>query len=183
MPRHGTPKQGVGASSFVRLRHSMQQCANILLRYAPIFAFASLSRLVVNSPAKPLKCVGKTERIGPQIFTQKPGARSEVLAGLAVEGRLPARIDLDAEPDLRDATPWLQAARRLRHYKRYDAALAACDEAIARAPGDPEPLTVKYVILRNRLRWREALPLWREMTRLHMEQWRREQALRDEGRR
>jgi tetratricopeptide (TPR) repeat protein len=110
-------------------------------------------------------------------------ARSEVLAGLAVEGRLPARIDLDAEPDLRDATPWLQAARRLRHYKRYDAALAACDEAIARAPGDPEPLTVKYVILRNRLRWREALPLWREMTRLHMEQWRREQALRDEGRR
>jgi hypothetical protein len=46
----------------------VQQCANIFLRDAPIFARSPLSRLVVKSSAQPLKCVGKTERISSQIF-------------------------------------------------------------------------------------------------------------------
>jgi hypothetical protein len=42
--------------------------ANILLRYAPILAFAPFNLFVVDCSAEPLKCMGKTERISPQIF-------------------------------------------------------------------------------------------------------------------
>jgi hypothetical protein len=56
------------ASSFERLRHPTQQQANVTPCDTPILTFAPLSRLILDSPAKPLKCVGKTERIVPQIF-------------------------------------------------------------------------------------------------------------------
>jgi hypothetical protein len=46
----------------------MQQRANIFFRYAPILAFAPFNLFVVDGSAKPLKCVRKTERIGPEIF-------------------------------------------------------------------------------------------------------------------
>jgi hypothetical protein len=48
--------------------HPVQQGANIILRYAPILPFAPFKLLVVDSSAKSLKRVGKTERIGPQII-------------------------------------------------------------------------------------------------------------------
>jgi hypothetical protein len=46
----------------------MQQQANVTRCNAPILTFAPLSCFILDSPAKPLKCVGKTERIIPQIF-------------------------------------------------------------------------------------------------------------------
>jgi len=46
----------------------MQQRANILFRYAPIFGLAPFNFLVMDSSAEPLKCMGETERISPQIF-------------------------------------------------------------------------------------------------------------------
>ena len=46
----------------------MQQSANVLFRYAPILAFAPFKLFVVDSFVEPLKCVGKTNRIGSQIF-------------------------------------------------------------------------------------------------------------------
>ena len=39
-----------------------------MLRYAPVLAFAPLKLFVVDSSAKSLKCVGKTEGIISQIF-------------------------------------------------------------------------------------------------------------------
>jgi hypothetical protein len=46
----------------------VQQQANVTLRDAPILTFAPLSRLILDSPAKPRKRVGEIERIIPQIF-------------------------------------------------------------------------------------------------------------------
>jgi hypothetical protein len=52
----------------VALRHPAQQRANVFLRHAPVLAFAPFKLFVVDSSTKSLKCVGKTERIIPQIF-------------------------------------------------------------------------------------------------------------------
>jgi hypothetical protein len=55
-------------ASAVGLRHPAQQRANIFLRDAPILTFAPFKLFVLDSSAKSLKCVGKAERIIPQIF-------------------------------------------------------------------------------------------------------------------
>jgi len=48
--------------------HPAQQRSNVILRYAPILAFAPFKLFVVDSSANSLKRMGKTERICPQIF-------------------------------------------------------------------------------------------------------------------
>ena len=58
---------GYSTASEELVRHHVLQRANIILRHVPILAFAPFKLFVVDGFAKSLKCVGKTERIGPQI--------------------------------------------------------------------------------------------------------------------
>jgi hypothetical protein len=54
--------------SAVGLRHPAQQRANVFPRHAPILAFAPLKLFVLNGFAKSLKCVSRTDPVGPQIL-------------------------------------------------------------------------------------------------------------------
>jgi hypothetical protein len=59
---------GYSTASEELVRHHVLQRANIILRHVPILAFAPFKLFVVDTSAKSLKCVGKTEGIISQIF-------------------------------------------------------------------------------------------------------------------
>jgi hypothetical protein len=71
------------------------------------------------------------------------------VAVLYARGQLPETVSVETEEALQDATFWRDASELLAWQRRYNEALLACKEALARSPYDESLLTLELSILRH----------------------------------
>lgn len=125
----------------------------------------------LDRPREALAAYDAALRLDPTL----PGAsarRSAMLVRLALRGELPPEIDMAQELGLADGATWGREAAMLRCLKRYDEALAACDEAIARDPDGYEWESRKGAIFLDQHRYlhaaRSYARMW-HMIGMHMQ--------------
>jgi tetratricopeptide (TPR) repeat protein len=105
-----------------------------------------------TAPAAPSPSPSPSDAADPSkepVLAATRRGRGQTLAVLYARGQLPETVSVETEEALQDATFWRDASELLAWQQRYNEALLACKEALARSPYDESLLTLELSILRH----------------------------------
>jgi len=115
-----------------------------------ISAGAQQPSTIATTPASPSPSPSDaTDPSNVQVLAAASRGRGQTVAVLYARGQLPETVSVETEEALQDATFWRDASELLAWQRRYNEALLACKEALARSPYDESLLTLELSILRH----------------------------------